>query len=310
MKKVLISAPYMLKEREFVSTLLAKYPLEVIWANVHERLSEDELKSALRGIEGIICGDDRFTEHVFQGASSLKTIVKWGTGIDSINAPLAKKYGITVHRTPGAFTQPVADSTLAYMLAFARNVLGNDTILKSGGWEKPAGYSLFEKTFGIVGFGEIGQAVAKRLQAFDATVITYDIRKIEPAILKQLNTAQVSLDELLERSDFVTLHCDLNESSLRLLDERAFARMKRGPIVINTARGPIIDEEALISALQTGRVKGAGLDVFVHEPLASDSPLRKMSNVFLAAHNSNSSPTCWRRVHENSVRMLAEGLGI
>ncbi len=308
--KILITAPYMIKERLKVEPLLASYPIDVVWADVTERLEEEELLHYLQGVDGIICGDDRFSGRVYDGAKSLKVVVKWGTGIDSIQKEEADRRYVKVFRTLDAFTDPVADTTVGYALAFCRNLIGNDRILKNGGWEKPQGYALSERTVGIIGFGAIGIAVAKRLQACGARLLAYDVVDKPQAVVDQYGVTMVDLLELFAQSDIVTLHCDLNPSSRHLLNATAFATMQRHPYVINTSRGPLIDEASLINALRTGQINGAALDVFEQEPLAVDSPLRTMDNVLLAAHNSNSSPNRWHHVHRNSIRMLAEGLGL
>src|SRR5690606_21316961 len=129
-------------------------------------------------VDGIICGDDRFSTPVFEKARRLRAIVKWGTGIDSINKDEAEKFGIQVYRTPNAFTVPVAESTLALMLGLARNLIANDSLMKSGDWSKPQGHTLAESVVGLIGFGNIGQAVAKRLQAFGPKMLAFDTAAI------------------------------------------------------------------------------------------------------------------------------------
>jgi phosphoglycerate dehydrogenase-like enzyme len=308
--RILISAPYMLRERELVEPMLDHPQLELVWADVEERLEEDALLDQIDGVHGMLCGDDRVTRRVLERAKDLRAIVKWGTGIDSIDSDSARELGVAVRRTPDAFTDPVADTTLALMLDFARGITANDRILKQGGWDKPQGYALCERTVGIVGVGAIGSAVARRLAPFGATVLGNDIRQIDSQLLAETGLRMVSLEELLEQADFVSLHCDLNPTSAHILDGKRFAQMQRKPVVLNTARGPLIEEPSLVAALQSGQVAGAGLDVFEDEPLPLDSPLRSMDQVRLAAHNSNSSPARWTRVHRNSVAMLKEELGL
>lgn len=308
--RILITAPYMLKEKDKVENLLKPFPLEVIWVSVEERLEEHDLLKLISPFHGMICGDDRITEKVIDKAQNLKIIVKWGTGIDSINANAAAKRGIEVCRTPNAFTQPVSDTTLAYILAFCRGVITNDLILKKGGWEKPQGFTLSERCVGIIGFGNIGRAVAKKLKPFDCRVIANDIIPIDPELISILGVELVEKDRIYEEADIITLHCDLNETSLHMLSQKAFSKMKRKPYIINTSRGPVINEQDLIIALQNKVLSGAGLDVFEKEPLPKNSPLRKIDNVILASHNSNSSPKYWGKVHINSVAMLVKGLGI
>lgn len=282
--------------------------IEMDVANVRERLEEEELLKVIEKYDGVICGDDRFTEAVYQKAKKLKVVSKWGTGIDSIHKEIAEKYGVKVCNTPDAFSHPVSDTVVAFMLAFARNVIASDRILKQGGWDKIKGKTLGEQTLGIIGCGNIGTRLARKAEAFGMKILVYDIRKIPAAIKEQYRIEQVDLDTLLREADFVSTNCDLNETSYHILSTEEFRKMKSTAIVINTARGPIIDEKALIDALENGEIAGCGLDVFEEEPLPLDSPLRRMDNAILAAHNSNSSPKYWEYIHESTLNNLLKGL--
>lgn len=310
MKRVLITAPYMFRpsERVKVEEMLKPHSFDVTFHPVLERMNEAELINIIADFDGVICGDDQFNARVFDHASNLKTIVKWGTGIDSIDVHEAKKRGISVFRSKNAFTYPVADTTLSNILAFCRGMTANDSLMKNGFWEKPQGFSLFEKTVGIVGFGDIGKAVAKRLRAFDCRILVNDVVSISEAIQKEYGVTSLSFDELIAQSDFITMHTDLNPTSKHLLNLNSFRKMSRKPFIINTSRGGVIKESDLVEALDSGLISGAALDVYEIEPLPADSPLRNMNNTILASHNSNSSPTCWMKVHENSIRMLQIGL--
>lgn len=311
MKKVLITAPYMFRpsERVKVEEMLKAHSFDITFHPVLERMNEADLLNVISDYHGVICGDDQFNARVLEKAKNLKTIVKWGTGIDSIDVAEAKKRGISVYRSENAFTYPVADTTLSYILAFCRSMTANDSIMKTGQWDKPQGFSLFEKTVGIVGFGDIGKAVAKRLKGFDCKILVNDIVSISEDLQNEYGVSSVSFDELIVQSDFITMHTDLNTSSKHLLNKSAFVKMVKRPFIINTSRGPVINEAELIQALNSGLISGAALDVYEVEPLPVDSPLRSMKNTILASHNSNSSPTCWMKVHENSIRMLQLGLG-
>jgi D-3-phosphoglycerate dehydrogenase len=237
-------------------------------------------------------------------------ISKWGTGIDSIDRQAAARLEIQVRNTPNAFTLPVADTVLGYMLAFARRHPWMDRAMKSGRWEKIPGRSLSECVLGVVGVGTIGKAVIRRARAFGMTILGNDIVEIDHVFLAENGVEMTSLDDLLSRSDFVSLNCDLNLTSHHLMNAQAFSKMKATGILINSARGPLVDEPALIEALHTGRIAGAALDVYENEPLPADSPLLRMEQVMLAPHNANSSPAAWERVHRNTIKNLLEGLGI
>jgi D-3-phosphoglycerate dehydrogenase / 2-oxoglutarate reductase len=305
--RVLLSAPYMQPVVEEFRPVFAENGVELIVPPVNERLEESDLLGLVADVDGVICGDDRFTEAVLRAAPRLKVISKWGTGVDSIDKAACAGLGIALCNTPNAFSEPVADTVLGYVLSFARNLPWMDRHMKDGVWHKVPGRALRECTLGIIGVGNVGRAVARRAAGFGVRLLGNDPLEVSADLLRQTGLRMVSLDELLAESDFVSVNCDLNQASHHLLSDDEFARAKPGAVVINTARGPIIDEAALIRALEQGRIAGAALDVFEVEPLPDDSPLRGMDNVLLAPHNSNSSPGAWQRVHLNTINnLLAE----
>lgn len=302
--RVLITAPYFLPVAERFRPQFEEHGLEMVLHDVGERAEEVDLLEVMHDIDGIVCGDDRLTARVLARAPRLKVVCKWGTGIDSIDQDACRERGIAVRNTTDAFSLPVADTVLGYALAFARNVASLDRAMKQGQWVKIPGFSLSEATFGIIGVGNVGRRVAERVAGFGSTLLGHDIRKIDPFVCSTTGLQQVPLAELLRRSDFVSLNCDLNSSSHHLINPQTLALMKPSAFLINTSRGPVVDEPALVAALQAKTIAGAGLDVFEVEPLPADSPLLTMDNVFLAAHNSNSSPTAWDQVHQNTFRNL------
>lgn len=310
MFKVLVSAPYLQKEFDAYADRFAREGLVAVLPPVRERLDEESLLAMVEDIDGIICGDDQLTSRVLERAGRLRVIVKWGTGIDSIDQDAAARLGIPIRNTPNAFTAPVSDSVLAFMLAFARNIVGSDRSMKANGWEKLPAASLTERTVGIIGIGNIGRAVARKLVAFGARVLGTDVASIPDEVCRELRIEMVGLARLLEEADYVSVNCTLNATSRHLLARREFEAMRPNAVVINTARGPIINEDDLVWALQHGVIAGAAVDVFEHEPLAESSPLRRMPNVLLSAHATNASPQCWRAVHEHSIDMLCQELRV
>jgi len=308
---ILVSAPYILPVIDRFRPLFDEHRINLTIASVRERLIEEELLVYAGQFDGTICGDDQYTARVLRACSPcLKVISKWGTGIDSIDQEAASHLGIQVYNTPNAFTLPVADTVMGYILAFARRQPWMDRAMKNGNWEKIPGRSLSECTLGVVGVGLCGKAVIRRAQAFGMDCIGNDIVEVAPDFLGETKVEMTTLDDLLQRSDFVSLNCDLNPTSYHLMDKQSLALMNANAILINTARGCVIEESALISALQQGIIAGAALDVFEVEPLPRISPLLKMDNVLLAPHNANSSPAAWDRVHKNTIRNLFIGLGI
>ncbi|KAF0109264.1 MAG: D-3-phosphoglycerate dehydrogenase [Anaerolineaceae bacterium] len=311
MPTILFSAPYMLPSLDRFRPVFDRHGLDLITPEVRERLDEASLLEYAGRFDGAICGDDQYTARVLEAcAPRLKVISKWGTGIDSIDSAAAARLGIKVCRTPNAFTLPVADTVMGCLLAFARRLPWMDREMKSGNWEKLPGRALHECTLGIVGVGVIGKTLARRARAFGMTVLGNDIVEIDHVFIAETGIHMTDLDSLLSESDFVSLNCDLNPTSFHLMNARTLALMKRTAVLVNTARGPVVEEHALVAALKAGTIAGAALDVFEVEPLPEDSPLLKMDNVLLAPHNANSSPAAWERVHWNTIKNLLEGLGI
>ncbi len=311
MPTVLMTAPYMIPFLDRFKPEFDKYGIDLITPDVQERMEEKDLLNYAGQFDGAICGDDRYTAKVIEACSPrLRVISKWGTGVDSIDASACAKFNVKLCRTQNAFTTPVADTVLGYMLAFARRLPWMDSEMKKGKWEKIPGKTLSECTLGIIGVGNIGKAVTRRAKAFGMKVLGTDIMDIDHVFISETGIEMTKIEYLLSNSDFVSINCDLNPTSHHLMNAKTFALMKPNAVLINTARGPIVKENDLIAALHQKQIAGAALDVFEYEPLPNDSPLLKMDNVMLAPHNSNSSPTAWERVHWNTIKNLVEGLGM
>jgi len=311
MPTILFSAPYMLSALARFRPVLERYGLDLITPEVHERLEEADLLKYAGQFDGAICGDDRYSARVLAAcAPRLKVISKWGTGVDSIDSAACERLGVRLCRTPNAFTLPVADSVMGYLLDFARRLPWMDRAMKAGVWEKIPGKALHECTLGVVGVGTIGKTVIRRARAFGMNLLGNDIVEIDHVFIAETGVEMTTLDDLLARADFVSLNCDLNPTSRHLINVRTLSLMRPNAILVNTARGPIVDEKALVAALKASTIGGAALDGFEIEPLPADSPLKQMDNVMLAPHNANSSPAAWERVHWNTIKNLVEGLGM
>lgn len=311
MPTILFSSPYMLSSLTRFRPVLERYGLDLITPEVHERLEETDLLKYAGQFDGAICGDDRYSTRVLTACvPRLKVISKWGTGVDSIDSAACEHLGVKLCRTLNAFTLPVADSVIGYMLNFARRLSWMDRAMKAGVWEKIPGRALHECTLGVVGVGTIGRTVIRRAQTFGMKLLGNDIIEIDHVFIAETGVEMTTLDDLLARADFVSLNCDLNPSSHHLINAHTLSLMRPEAILVNTARGPIVDEVALVEALIAGNISGAALDLFEIEPLPTGSPLLQMDNVMLAPHNANSSPAAWERVHWNTIKNLVEGLGI
>ena len=306
--KILVSAPYMQPVIDRFRPVLEEHDIEVVLPAVQEYLSEEDLLQWVGDVDGVISGDDRFTERVLKAAPRLKVVSKWGTGIDSIDSKACKRFGVAVRNTPNAFTKAVADSVIGYILCFARQLPWMDKDIRAGVWSKRSAVSLSECTLGIIGVGNIGKAVVRRAIAFGMRVLGNDIVEMPLEFLSETGIEMVTKENLLCQADFVSINCTLDPTSFHLMSDREYELMRPTACIINTARGSIIDESALIKALEEGHISGAALDVFEVEPLPEDSPLRQMENVLLSPHNANSSPEAWERVHQNTICNLLEVL--
>jgi D-3-phosphoglycerate dehydrogenase len=307
-KKVLITAPYMQPVVEKFREVFKEHNIQTVLPPVRERLTEEELLSQIDGIDGVISGDDQFTERVLKQAKNLKVISKWGTGIDSIDLDACRRLGVAVRNTENAFSEPVADSVLGYMLCFARKLYEMDQNMKRGDWEKIPGFSLGERTLGVIGVGNVGKAVVRRAVAFGMKIFGNDPLEMPVGFIRETGIKMVSKKDLLIQSDFVSLNCDLNPTSHHIISKKEFRQMMPTSYFINTARGPLVDEPELVAALKKNKIAGAALDVFEVEPLPDNSPLRELQNVLLAPHNANSSPEAWERIHINTIENLFDVL--
>ncbi len=306
--KVLVSAPYLLPFIEDFRPMLESYDLELVIADVNERLEEEDLLPIIGDMDAVMCGDDRFTRKVYEAAKKLKVVSKWGTGIDSLNKDIAEEFDIEVTRTPNAFSEPLADTVMGYMLNFSRNIAKMDDEMRAGRWEKINGRAMNESTFGVIGVGDCGKAVLRRAKGFGARLLGCDIKEVDPTFIEEVGLEMVDHKTLLEQSDFVSLNTDLTESSYHMMNDERFSWMKDNAVLVNTSRGPVIQEAALVRALEGGKLYGVGLDVFEDEPLAADNPLRKYQRVMFAPHNSNSSPKAWSHVHDNTIKNMLDVL--
>jgi D-3-phosphoglycerate dehydrogenase len=289
MYKILVTCPPMLGQFDKFIEPAKKLGLELVPAQTTQILSETELVSQLPNFDGWIIGDDPATKKVFEAgvAGKFKAAVKWGIGVDNVDFDACKQLDIPIINTPNMFGGEVADVGIALMLGLARQTYFIDRGVRAGKWPKPAGMSMSGKHIGVVGFGDIGRNFIKRLSGFDVTVTAYD-----PGIEGNEGFSFVkraSFPEGLEECDFLVFTCALNKHNYHMLNENTLKLMKPGSCVVNVARGPLIDEVALIRSLKTGHIAAAALDVFEEEPLPIDSPLREMPQCIFGSHNGSNT---------------------
>jgi phosphoglycerate dehydrogenase-like enzyme len=230
-----------------------------------------------------IAGGEEYSEIVLAELPDLRVIARCGVGYDSVEVPAASQRKIPVTITPNSNREAVAELALALLFGVTKSVVANDKQVRAGQWPRQPLTPLRGKTMGIFGLGRIGAALASRAKALGLHVIATESRP-NPEVVRELQIELVDFDSLLAQSDIISLHCPLNDETLGLFNAAAFAKMKSGSILINTARGKIVNEADLIRALQTNQLGGAGLDVFAVEPPATDNPLFQLENVVLSPH--------------------------
>lgn len=276
-----------------------------------QQLGAEEIRQILPGMATIIAGDDIIDRDALALAkeAGLKAIIKWGIGTDSIDKAAARNLGIPVFNTPGVFGDEVADLALAYVLLLTRGLHCMDRSVREGGWLKVEGRSLHAMTAGVIGLGSIGRAIAKRCAACGMKVIGSDAMPIDEALLAQSSVTQLPLDEVLAQADVVLLACALTPENHHLMNSTAFMQMKQGSYLVNVGRGPLVDEIALSAALSSGKLAGAGLDVFEIEPLPADSPLRAFDSCVFGTHNGSNTRDAVDRVNRMTVEIALDVLG-
>lgn len=244
---------------------------------------EEETISELQDCVAIIAGGEYFAPRVLDACPKLRVIARAGVGFDRVNVPAATERNIAVTITPTSNHEAVAELMLALLLGVTKSVAFNDRTLRSGVWSQKLTAPIRGRTVGLVGLGRIGKSTAVRCAALGMRVLAHEQFPDREFVAKN-NIPLVELDDLLAQSDFVSLHCPLNDATRGMCNAAFFAKMKPGSVLINTARGGLVVEDDLIPALKSGRLSGAGLDVFQQEPLPPTSPLLQLDNVVLSPH--------------------------
>ena len=282
--KILVTPTSFLKpENAAAKAKLEAFADEVVYNDLGRPLQAEEILERLDGVDGYVAGLDYITADVLSKApDSLKVISRYGAGVDRVDMPAATAKGIKVTNTPGTNSVAVCELAFALMLCAARNIPKLHAAVEKGEWPRSQGIELRGKTLGIVGMGAIGKNLATRAKAFGMTVNAYD-PYFDEAFAKENGIGRMDLDEVLTTSDFISLHVPLNDSTRHMIDAEKIAEMKDGAVVINTARGGIIDEQAAADAVKSGKLGGLGLDAFEQDPLI-ESPLKGLDNVIFTPH--------------------------
>ncbi|MFB1066355.1 NAD(P)-dependent oxidoreductase [Natrinema sp. H-ect4] len=277
-------------------------------ADVDQQLTKSELLDIIDRYDGVLAGDDEFTRRVISEASKLKVISKWGIGIDAIDTEAAENHRVTIYNTPGVFNDEVADVVIGYAIMLTRRLHHIDQAVRRGEWRCPRGTSLAGKTFGIIGIGDIGSTVARRTHALGMDVVGTDIEPLPDELVEATGIERVEQNELLDRSDVVSLNCALTEETRGMISSNELQRIGEDGYLINTARGELVDQDALVSALQEGNLGGVALDVFEEEPLPAEDPLTEFDSAILGSHNAQNTHEAVERVNDRAVENLISGL--
>jgi len=313
----------MTKPRVFVTRAIPERGLALVRDFCEADVWPEELPPArevilerVRGVDGMLSLlTDRVDGAVMDAAGpQLKVISNYAVGFDNVDAAEATRRGIPVGNTPGVLTDTTADLAFALLMAAARRVVEGDKFTRAGRWKTwgPTlllGQDVFGATLGLVGFGRIGRAVAKRARGFDMRVLYYDPLVIaDDPFAVEIGAQAVDLDTLLRESDFVSLHTTLNEETRHLIGADAFAKMKPTAILVNTSRGPVVDPDALCTALKEGQIGYAALDVTEPEPIPADSPLLALDNIIVVPHIGSASVATRGKMAQMAAENLIAGL--
>lgn len=286
----------------------------VVYRDVVHPPSRDEILKNIKDIDALYCTlNEKIDREVIDVAENLKVIGTMSVGVDHIDVDYATRKGVYVVHTPGVLTETTADLAFALLLATARRIVEGDRMVREGKWVIPwaptmmLGYDVYGKILGIIGLGRIGVAVARRARGFNMKIYYYDIvRRVD--LERELGIEYKPLDELLSISDFISIHVPLTAETRHMIGERELKLMKPTAILINTSRGQVVDEKALVKALKEGWIAGAGLDVFEVEPLHPDSPLTKLQNVVLTPHIGSASHDTRNKMAEYAATGIIEVL--
>lgn len=308
--KVLVTCPPMLGMKDQFIPLFEASGVEVFCPDVVQTLSVEELIDLVPNFDGWIIGDDPATREVFEAGQKgkLKAAVKWGIGVDNVDLSACSDLGIPIINTPNMFGAEVADVAMGYVIGLARETFYIDRLVRKGQWPKNRGISLHAKTVGLIGYGDIGRNTEVRAAAAGMSVVIYD-----PACTSldsESGSSLASWPERVNECDFLIFTCSLNPANQHMLNADTLSQCKPGVRVVNVARGPLIDESALLDGLQSGQVHSAALDVYEEEPLSNNSILRDYPLCILGSHNSSNSTDAVIRTNNRAISELLNFLGV
>ena len=305
--KVLITPRSFGKSNADLFTQIEKMGFEIVRNDTGAILSEEAMCEKIADCDAVILGVDPCNANVLEHAPKLKAIARYGVGLDNVAMDVCKSRGIVVERTVGANSNAVADYAFALMLAVARKVVSIDGLCRKKDWGKETGIDIFGRTLGIIGLGAVGKCVARRAAGFGMKILASD-PYFDEAFAKEVGVTSASVDEICAQADVISLHSVLTDETRNLISKERIASLKKDCILINTARGELVDEAALLDALSAKAIYGAGLDVFSKEPPA-DERWYSLGNVVLGSHTSSSTVGTTNRMGQMCVDTLKKVFG-
>lgn len=308
MNKVLISCPPMIKQRELLEDKCRDLLISPTWANVIQQFSEEELIRVIGDYDGWIIGDDPCTRSVIAKGKEgkLRALVKWGIGVDNVDFGACKEFDIPISNTPNMFGAEVADLAIGYMVSLDRKIIDVHNAVKNGVWFKPVGNSSKGKTAGIVGLGDIGSSIAKRLHAMDLEIIGYDPFYKDDSSLSYVKI--LLWPNEIEKCDYLFLACSLNSSTKNIFNSSIIKKVKKSLKLINISRGQLVNQDDLISALRSDLISGAALDVYEVEPVTKNNEILEFENVIFGSHNASNTSEAVIRTSNLALEKMSKFL--
>ena len=307
-KKILITPKSFFRAKDKADEIFSQYDLEIVENNTGKTLTKQQMLELCSDVDGVIVGLDPMDKEVLRNARKLKAISKYGVGLDNIDLNVAQELGIKVRRAEGANTRSVAELAIGLFFALSRNIPKAVINVKDGRWDRAIGTEIGAKIVGIIGFGAIGRDVARMASGLDMEIMAYDPYFSDAELTKAMDVKMTNMDEILEKADFITLHLPLNEETNKIINSKTLSKMKQTAYLVNTARGELVDEDALYNALKNGIIAGAAQDVFSHEPPDKQNKLLALDNFILTPHIGAYTKEATERMVATSAKNLIEML--
>lgn len=307
-KKVLITSKHFQQALNDYTTEFKKRKIDFDIIKSKQFVEKKEIINIIHKYDGVICSDDIFDKEVLLNAKKLKVISKWGKGINTIDTNFAIKRGIIIKNCINSLDESTSNYVVGLILSITRNITQSDQEIKNGNWKRFVGSSLEGKTLGVIGCGNIGKEIFKKMFAFNMNFITNDIVKINQKFLKKYKIKQKTKNYLIKNSDIISINTDLNRTSLNLITKKQFAIMNKNVILINCARGKIVNEKDMFDALKQNKIKAVGVDVFDNEPYKNKSMLKKFKSSVFSSHNAFNTKEAVEKTHFQAFNNLINNL--